>query len=322
MSYALTLVAANPDYPLDASLTQQFYNELSANNIQKTAEIKWLSPQKAVDLYINRLPEKSLMEAFRAAMFEYNIDVYCVPMENRRKQGLIMDMDKTTVPEETLDVLAALAEAQYGYTDIAKDIAAITLSAMKGEIDFDASVKQRVGKLKGLTVEAIDEILENLPLNPGVRTLVATMKENGGKVAVLVSGGYTVFTGPVGKQGGFDFDHGNELIINEGVLTGDVALPIQDKNTKLILLRRYAEQYGLSPEDFVTKGDGSNDLLMLLEAGLGMGYHPKDIVKQQVYNYTQHGDHTNALYVQGYTDAEFVRPEKPVLIMTEAPAFV
>lgn len=260
--------------------------------------LDWLAEGKAVDIAVDEKPARDRLRDMRSALATQKIDVFVSPAEGRRKKLLLADMDSTIVTGETLDELAAFA----GLKD---EIAAITAQAMEGQLDFHEAVRARVGLLKGLPTSALAETLSETVVSPGAAALVATMRAHGA-YCILVSGGFTVFTGAIAKQLGFDAHHGNELEIKGEALTGNVIEPIQDKFAKLEYLNRYVAKRGLSTADVMSIGDGANDIPMLETAGLGVGYHPKEIVQQAVDNVILHGDLTAALYAQGYREEEIM----------------
>lgn len=164
-------------------------------------------------------------------------------------------MDSTIVDAETLDQLA-------DYAGLKEKIGAITALAMEGKLDFGGALRKRVSLLKDLRMEAMHKTLERMKLNPGAVLLIKTMKKGGAK-CVLVSGGFTFFTGAIAKQVGFDTHHGNTLEIHNDKLTGKVIEPILDKFTKADYLRTYVRDMKIKPEDVMAIGDGANDIPML-----------------------------------------------------------
>ncbi|MCD8498220.1 MAG: phosphoserine phosphatase SerB [Alphaproteobacteria bacterium] len=204
---------------------------------------------------------------------------------------MLADMDSTIIAEETLDELAA-------YAGIKDQIAAITARAMNGELDFHAALRERVSLLQGLEEHALAETLERMKVNDGAPEFIAAMRKSGA-TCVLVSGGFTFFTGAVADKVGFHNHHGNTLLIEGGKLTGGVGEPILDKDSKLAYLKDYAGKLGISLAETLTIGDGANDLPMLKAAGLGIGYYPKKAVADEVDSVIQYGDFTAALYAQG-----------------------
>lgn len=283
MSYALTFVAADPQH-----------TPLQEAHIDTYGPHDWLSAGKAASVRVTNPLDVQALTDLRTALNHCKIDIFQTPAENRRKKLLLADMDSTIVEGETLDELAAFA----GLKD---KIAAITARAMNGELDFHAAIRERVGLLKGLNATTIEATLAATIVNPGAHTLVQTMK-NHGCTCVLVSGGFTLFTAPIAEAVGFDHNHGNTLHIENGVLTGTVADPILDKDSKVAFLQNYIEKLGITAADCMTIGDGANDVPMLLKAGFGIAYHAKPTVQSQITNQINHGDLSSALYAQGYRD--------------------
>jgi phosphoserine phosphatase len=184
-------------------------------------------------------------------------------------------------------------------------VAAITARAMNGEIEFEAALRERVALLAGLPEAVIARVIaDRITMMPGGAVLVATMKAQGGH-AVLVSGGFTSFTGPVAARLGFDEHRANTLVVDRGVLTGKVAEPILGRAAKVQALQEIAARLGLTPADVLAVGDGANDLGMLGLAGTGVALHAKPSVAAQCDIRINHGDLTALLYLQGYAREEF-----------------
>lgn len=253
----------------------------------------WLSPGEACEVPdFERLPE------FMVDIRSFPIDAAVVSIHNRRKRLLIADMDSTMIQQECIDELGVMA----GVGDRIKDI---TIRAMRGELDFEGALTERVRLLKGLDAGIIDRIIsERITYMPGGRTLIATMKAHGAYTA-LVSGGFTPFTARVGAYLGFDENQANELIFTDGKLTGDVGYPILGQQAKVEALRRITKRLGLEPADAIAVGDGANDLAMLSEAGLGVALHAKPHVQEGSLVRINNGDLTALLYLQGYAKGQF-----------------
>ena len=184
-------------------------------------------------------------------------------------------------------------------------VAEITERAMRGEIAFEPALRERVRLLKGLSVHVIDGLIRDaIRLTPGGRTLVATMRAHGA-FTCLVSGGFTLFTGPIGATLGFDETRANRLAVAEGQLTGAVEEPIVGAEAKRATVLELRERLSLSPADTLAVGDGANDLPMLAEAGLGVAFRAKPKVAQAARVRIEHGDLTALLYLQGFSAAEF-----------------
>lgn len=254
----------------------------------------WLCSGEAAEIEL--FPRVS---EFLADLRTYPIDAAIVSAEGRRKRLLIADMDSTMIEQECIDELGAVA-------GVGEEIAGITRRAMRGELDFAAALRARVSLLKGLSVAAVDEVLEKrITYMPGGKTLIATMKRHGARTA-LVSGGFVQFTARVAKHLGFDANSANTLIVENGKLTGEVADPILGQAAKVEALHNFATARGLSPQDAIAVGDGANDVAMLMEAGLGVALHAKPHVQQSSLIRINHGDLTALLYLQGYKREQFV----------------
>jgi len=188
-------------------------------------------------------------------------------------------------------------------------IAAITERAMRGELEFEAALKQRVGMLKGLGLSALEKTYATrVRLNPGAKSLLATMRANGAHT-MLVSGGFTYFTRLVAEAAGFHAQHGNTLIDDGVKLTGEVAMPILGRAAKLEALEQAVAAQGIAFAQSLAVGDGANDLAMIQRAGLGVAYHAKPLVAAAAGAALNHNDLTALLYLQGYPDDEILRAD-------------
>ncbi len=255
----------------------------------------WLALDVACDIPV---ADDADLAAIRHAIGDAPVDANLIPTAARRKRLLIADMDSTVVTTETLDEIAA-------YAGLKEVIAPITRRSMNGEIDFPTALRERVAMLKGLAVGALQKTLDATELTPGATTLVQTMKR-GGALTALVSGGFTFFTGPIGRQCGFDLDRSNVLGVADGKLTGELVGPILDKTAKLESLKELSTRQNLALAETITVGDGANDLDMLGAAGLGVAFHAKPVVNAETRVQVRHGDLTALLYLQGYRRDEFV----------------
>jgi len=295
MDHVLTLIA--PPGGLSATTLHAARDALAALGAA-TGTPDWLAPTEAADLPFAGLAPDQADAAARAALPGAAVDIIAQSAAGRRKRLLIADMDSTIVTTETLDELA-------GQAGIKDRIAAITKRAMNGELDFEGALRERVGMLAGLPVEAMQRTWEETALMPGARELVATMRANGARCA-LVSGGFTFFTGRVAALVGFHEHHSNTLLEAEGRLTGHVADPILGRNAKLATLKRLAAAEGIGLDATLAVGDGANDLDMIQAAGLGVAFRAKPVVAAAARARVEHGDLRALLFAQGYRGAEFV----------------
>ena len=242
--------------------------------------------------------DPELPEAAAAAVADMPVDWALVPAENRRKKLLIADMDSTIINVECLDELADFA-------GLKAEIAAITERAMRGELVFEEALKERVGKLKGLGLDALQRCYdERVQLNPGARALVRTMAAHGAR-CVLVSGGFTYFTSRVAEAAGFHANQANTLIDDGAALTGEVGMPILGRAAKREALERETTALGVAQGDALAIGDGANDLEMIAASGLGVAYKAKPIVAADADAQIAHTTLETALFYQGYRRSEF-----------------
>lgn len=256
----------------------------------------WLAPDEAADIPYTAGDPDAVLARIRDALAEAPVDVNAGPTENRRKHLLIADMDSTIIVGESLDDLAE-------HAGIGERISAITARAMRGELDFEGALKERVGMLKGLSAETIDTVVRGLTLTAGAAELVATMKAAGAYCA-LVSGGFKPMTGAIRQRVGFDEDRSNTLHVADGLLTGTVGEPILGRDAKLATLRELCAARGITPDAAVAVGDGANDLAMLGAAGMGVAFRAKPAVREAARYRIDHADLRGLLYLQGYSAAE------------------
>jgi phosphoserine phosphatase len=191
----------------------------------------------------------------------------------RAMRLLVMDVDSTLIQDEAIDLLAARAGC-------AEEVAKVTAAAMRGELDFTASLRERVALLAGLDESVLAAVRADLRLTPGARTLIRTLKRLGYKCGI-VSGGFSAVIEPLARELGIDYAAANTLEIVGGKLTGEVIDPVIDKDGKTEALRRFAALAGVPLSQTVAVGDGANDLGMIGAAGLGVAFNAKPIVRDQ-----------------------------------------
>ena len=226
-----------------------------------------------------------------------DIDIIIQPLADRHRKLLVADMDSTMITVECIDELA-------DYAGLKAEVSAVTERAMRGEIDFAGALRDRVALLAGMKESTIAECLrERVTLMGGAKALIRTFRAQGGE-AILVSGGFTHFTGPVATKIGFDRAIANRLIVRDCVLTGEVEQPIVDAETKRTTL--LAALNGRDPAVSIAIGDGANDIPMIEAAGLGVAFHAKPRTIAAADACIRHGDLTVLLYAGGYARKDWI----------------
>ena len=190
------------------------------------------------------------------------------------KPGLVlMDMDSTTIQIECIDEIARL----YG---VGEQVSAVTALAMQGKLDFNESLRTRVGKLENMPLSIMKDVADNMPLMPGLKTLISGLKNVGWKVAIA-SGGFNYFADRLKQDHGFDFTIANTLEIEGNVLTGKVVGEIVNADVKARTLKELADRYKIPMSQTIAIGDGANDLVMMAASAMGIAIHAKPIVQEQ-----------------------------------------
>jgi phosphoserine phosphatase len=295
MSLVATLICNPADPALDSTVIDGARAVLPS-----PGPALWLFDEVAADIPFTGSDDiGAIVTRLREARGDLPIDIVVQPQALRRKKLFLADMDSTMIGQECIDELA-------DYAGLKAHIAGITERAMRGEIEFEPALRERVALLKGLPVSVIDEVLKKrITPTPGGRELVATMRAHGAWTC-LISGGFTVFTSAVAAMIGFQENRANELKVSDGKLTGEVAEPILGRAAKLATLTELREAFDLDDIDTLVVGDGANDLGMIQHAGLGVAYHAKPAVAAVAAARIDHGDLTALLYAQGYRRDEFV----------------
>ncbi len=287
----IATLLTSPDRPALERVTVE-----TLRNAWAGGDALWLDPGVAAEFPLEAKPA-NLWQVWQDLQ-GLGVDLLLQPAEGRKKRLLLADMDSTMIQQECIDELADEA-------GVGAHVAGITARAMNGELDFEAALRERVGLLKGLPQAVIaDVVAHRITLMPGGRALIATMKAAGAYTA-LVSGGFTAFTSAIAADLGFDENRANTLLIAEGQLTGEVAMPILGRAAKVQALEEISTRLGFTPAEALAVGDGANDLGMLGLAGAGVALHAKPLVQAECALRVNHGDLTALLYLQGYSREEF-----------------
>jgi phosphoserine phosphatase len=230
-------------------------------------------PVTCVELDVSGADPVPLRHTLAQVAVDSGVDVAVqrAGLERRAMRLIVMDVDSTLIQDEVIDLLADRAGC-------AAEVAAVTESAMRGELDFAASLRERVALLKGLDAGVLDEVRSALRLTPGARTLIRTLKRLGYRCGI-VSGGFTLVIAPLADELGIDYVAANTLEIAAGKLTGEVVEPIIDREGKTEALRTFARAAGVPLSQTVAVGDGANDLGMIGAAGLGVAFNAKPVVR-------------------------------------------
>ncbi|MFB9223905.1 phosphoserine phosphatase SerB [Paracoccus cavernae] len=280
--------------PTRANLTETSVERLRTQ--WEGSEIRWLAPDVAVEFDLASMP------ADRWARWDElqseSTDLVVQKASGRKKKLLLADMDSTMIQQECIDELADFA-------GVGAKVSEITTRAMNGELNFASALTQRIALLRGLPVGTIQKVIdERISFMPGAQALLKTMRINGG-YAALVSSGFTAFSGYVAEALGFNEHRANELLSENGRLTGVPADPIRGGEAKVCAFHDLSSRLGLTAEEVMAVGDGANDLGMLALAGSGVALHAKPAVAAQCDIRINHGDLTALLYIQGYTLSDF-----------------
>ncbi len=215
-----------------------------------------------------------LKDALQKKCEELGVDAVIEPDSpyRSRRRLIVFDMDNTLVDGETIDGLAAAAGVE-------EQVARITAQAMEGRLEFRAALQERVRLLRGLDLAVLRSVVESMRLQPGARELVTSLKAMGFRVA-LISGGFTVFTDRLKEQLDLDYAFANELVVEDGKLTGEVREPVIDAAGKGRIVDELLRREGLRREEVVAVGDGANDTIMLKNAGLGIAFNAKEVLRK------------------------------------------
>ncbi len=270
--YVLTVIGEDRVGIVHAITSILYQLGINVERTTLTARDRLITIEFLIDL--RKSDEDLLRKRLKEEVENEGLDVVIQPYElfKRNKRLIVFDMDSTLVDAEVIDELAKAAGVE-------EEVKKLTEKAMKGEIDFKDALKERVRLLKGLPVEVLERIYGQIKLTEGAKELIKSLKESGYKVA-LVSGGFTYFTDRLKEELGLDYAFGNELEIEDGKLTGRIKGRIIDAEEKARIIEELARKEGISKENVVAVGDGANDRIMIENAGLGIAFNAKKVLKE------------------------------------------
>jgi phosphoserine phosphatase len=255
-------------------------------------------PVTAIELTESGADLATLRSALATTGSELGVDIAVSPGGLMRfaTKLVVMDVDSTLIQQEVIELLGAKAGVQ-------SEIAKITESAMRGELDFEASLRARVALLKGLPASVLVDVQSEITLTPGARTLVRTLKKLGHHIA-LVSGGFEPVIAPLATELGIDHMRANNLEIADGKLTGELVGPVIDRAGKATALRDFAAEHNVDLDQTIAIGDGANDLDMIAIAGMGIAFNAKPAVKAAADSSVSAPYLDSVLYLMGISREE------------------
>lgn len=288
---------------LSQSLKPQVINAIASVIAQDGGNIERINrtasyPVIAIELTVSGADLVTLRSALATTGSELGVDIAVSPGGLMRfaTKLVVMDVDSTLIQQEVIELLGAKAGVQ-------SEIAKITEAAMRGELDFESSLRARVALLKGLPVSVLDEVQSEISLTPGARTLVRTLKKLGHHIA-LVSGGFEPVIAPLAAELGIDHIRANNLEIADGKLTGELTGAIIDRAGKASALRDFAAEHNVDLEQTIAIGDGANDLDMIAIAGMGIAFNAKPAVKAAADSSVSAPYLDSVLYLMGISREE------------------
>ena len=263
---------------LSTKMNPKAISELSTGMRESGANIERITrlastPVTAIEFVLSGANQEELSQILSPIAASNGVDIAVQPggLQRHARKLVQLDVDSTLIQQEVIELLAAKA-------GVGSEVISITEQAMRGEIDFEQSLRARVALLKGLPVSAISEVQEQILLTPGAKTLVSTLHTLGHTVAV-VSGGFIDVIAPLLKELDIKFFKANTLGIENGLLTGEVIGPVIDRAAKAAALKEFAAAQSISMDQTIAIGDGANDLDMIASAGLGIAFNAKPAVK-------------------------------------------
>jgi len=297
--YVLTILGS--DRPGVVAAISRVLAEGSANieKIKMIARGEFLAMEILVDIRGGNF--SPLGERLLEVANEIGMDIIAQPerIYKKRKKIIVFDMDSTIVDAEIIDEMAR-------FCGMGQEVGEITERGMRGEIDFAQSLRERVGCLKGIGMDDLKSLSKSMRLTEGAGELISALKEMGFKIA-LISGGFDFFTDVIKERLGFDYAFGNQLETKGGRLTGRVKGRIIDAKRKAEIVDEICRGEGVTQEEVVAVGDGANDQIMVANAGLGIAFNAKDVLKR-VADGSLTKDHLKGvLYCLGISDLDLGR---------------
>ena len=270
-------------------------------------------PVTAIDLHVSGIDTDALRALLVSEAARQGIDVAVQPanLQRRGMRLIVMDVDSTLIQGEVIEMLAE--HAGFG-----NEVAEVTEAAMRGDLDFERSLRDRVKLLEGVPESAFDAVYDAIVLTPGARTLVRILRRLGYRFA-LVSGGFSQITERLAEDLGIHFSRANELEVVDGKLTGEIVGDVVDRAGKARALREFAAELGLTEASVIAIGDGANDLDMLNAAGLGIAYNAKPVVQDAADTSVNVPYLDTILYLLGISREEIEAADAAEGIVTPAP---
>ncbi len=267
------------------------------NNLSLTIKNTTPLSEAAADYFIDALSVNQVSD-IKKLLFNKKLDCCVQSVESREKKILLSDMDATIIENETLDDLVKISGVKANIDETSR-------LAMEGKIDIRTTLSVRVNYLKNKPKQLIDQVLEGIKFHPGSKTLVSTLNKKN-YITSLITGGFAPISTYVGTKLGFQNIISNEFKFDGDAFTGEYIPITGEKNSKLNYLNQLTEESNIPKSKVVAIGDGANDLSMLTNSGLGIGYHAHQIVKDQVSTQIYFNDLTTVLYYLGITKKEFI----------------
>ncbi|CAB4917648.1 unannotated protein [freshwater metagenome] len=263
-------------------------------------------PLTAIEFLVSDSHLDSLRKALGPTAKKYGVDiaVQISGLNRFARKLVVMDVDSTLIAQEVIDLLAEASE-------VGQEVREITEAAMRGELDFETSLRKRVAMLKGQPESIITQVAKDVTLTPGAKTLIRTLKKLGHSVG-LVSGGFSQVVDPIAQELGIDHVRSNTLEIVDGIITGNLIGPIIDRAGKALALKEFATLESISPANTIAIGDGANDLDMIAAAGLGIAFNAKPAVQEAAQSALNAPYLDSVLFILGINREDIEESERDI----------